>query len=408
MIPLFLMFMTVNLFGQSPDFDSYDIGEEHRLYSNILNEEREIFVYVPSGFWGMDTNVESYPVTYVLDGESQFLTTVSAIDFLSSAPMGNDKMPQTIVVGIPNTNRTRDLTPTKGIVGGDSSTIDLTGGGVAFLEFITTELSPFIDSLYATNSHRTIIGHSMGGLIVFEALLNKRDFFDNYLAIDTGLDFDNGSYYNQVIDTLRKANLSEEKLFIAKANSIPTFLDISNIEEDTSELVKLTKTNQQFLELANSENWNVNILYQDFPNEDHFSVPYPATYEGMKFLYSYYPFKQMMDYYHPSYQDKTDLVDQLKKHYQNISTQLTYEVIPMESYLNSWAYGFDYFKRPDLAIDLFDYNIELYPNNPSVYTSKGYFMLNQENNKAAIELFEKSLLLEDNLDIRTLLVELKY
>jgi len=408
MIPLFLMFMTVNLFGQTPDFGSYDIGKEHRLYSTILNEEREIFVYVPSGFWGMDTNVKSYPVTYVLDGESQFLTTVSAIDFLSSAPLGNDKMPQTIVVGIPNTNRNRDLTPTKGIIGGDSSTIDLTGGGVAFLEFITTELSPFIDSLYSTNSHRTIIGHSMGGLIVFEALLNKRDFFDNYLAIDPGLDYDNNSYYNQVIDTLRKANLSKEKLFIAKANSIPTFLDMKDVEEDTSELVKLTKTNQQFLELANTENWNINILYQDFPDEDHFSVPYPATYEGMKFLYSYYPFRQMMDYYHPSYQHKTDLVDQLKKHYQNISTQLTYEVIPMESYLNSWAYGFNHFKRPDLAIDLFDYNIELYPNNPSVYISKGYFMLNQENSKAAIELFEKSLLLEDNVDIRTLLEELKF
>ena len=68
-------------------------------------------------FGGMDDSLDMYPVTYVLDGESQFLNTYSAIDYLSSSALGNDNMPRTIVVGIPNKNRNRDLTPTKGILG---------------------------------------------------------------------------------------------------------------------------------------------------------------------------------------------------------------------------------------------------------------------------------------------------
>jgi predicted alpha/beta superfamily hydrolase len=310
-------------------------------------------------------------------------------------------MPRTIVVGIPNTNRNRDLTPTKGILGRDSSMYSTSGGGPKFLDFIVSELTPYIDSLYSTSTHRTIIGHSLGGLIVFEALLRRREHFNNYLAIDPGLFYDNESYYHQVLDSLRSANLSEENLFIAKGNSLPTFLDIEDIEKDTSEIVKLTKTNEDFLKLSRSENWNINYIFKKFPTENHFSIPYPATYEAMKYFYSYYPFREMMDYYHPAYKDKTDLVVQLKKHYQLISNQLAYEVLPMESYINSWAYGFSHFQRVDLALDLFNLNIELYPENASVYNPKereinkprlltGYFVLPDKNAGQAIFHFENA------------------
>lgn len=407
-IQLFLILITINVSGQSPDFEAYTIGQKHTIYSKILHENREILIYIPKGFWGMDENLKNAPVTFVLDGESQFLNTVTAIDFLSSAPLGNDIMPRTIVVGIPNTNRDRDLTPTKGILpGGDSTTLEITGGGVQFLEFITTELSPYIDSLYSTSVHRTIIGHSLGGLIVFEALLNKRDFFNNYLAIDPALSYDNESYFRQILDTLRTANLSSERLFIAKANTFPTFLNIEDIETDTSEIVKITQTNQRFLKLSNTENWNINYTFLDLPNENHFSIPYLATYEGFKFFYNYFPFRAMINYYHPSFRDKTDLVDQLKNHYQSISIEFGNPVIPMESYLYSWAYGFAHFGRKDLSIDLFDYNIELYPNHSSVYNTKAFFMLNLDKKKEAIELFNKSLLIKEDGEIRKVLETLQ-
>ena len=400
---IFLIFFAINLSAQSPEVSPYSIGEKHIIYSEILEEDREIIVHVPEGFWGMDEDSKNLPITFVLDGESQFLNTVSAIDYLSSAPLGNDAMPRTIVVGIPNTIRNRDLTPTKGILGRDSSMYASSGGGPKFLDFIVSELTPYIDSLYSTSTHRTIIGHSLGGLIVFEALLREREHFNNYLAIDPGLYYDNESYYHQVLDSLRNANLSEENLFIAKGYTLPTFLGIEDIEKDTSHIVKLTKTNEKFIKLSTEEDWNVNYMFKNFLDENHFSLPYPATYEAMKYFYRYYPFKEMVNYYHPAYKEKTDLVARLKAHYKLISKKLGYEVLPMESYINSWAYGFSNFERVDLALNLFDLNIENYPEKTSVYESKGFFLLIKKRDKEAIGLFEKSLELKENEEIRELL-----
>ncbi len=208
------LLLTIGLYSQeitSPV--EYSIAEQHKIYSNILEEERELLIYTPSGFWGMDDKVENYPIVIVLDGESQFLHTLSTIDFLSAAPFGNDILPRSIVVGIPNTNRNRDLTPTNGIIGKDSTSIEITGGGKNFMNFIVEEVIPFLETNFSTSNHRTLIGHSLGGLMVFEALLYKREYFNNYLAIDPGLGFDNGSYFKTIIDTLRTGDLRAENLF---------------------------------------------------------------------------------------------------------------------------------------------------------------------------------------------------
>ena len=402
-----IVLLPICLWGQAIDSQEYTIAEKHSIYSEILDENREIFIHVPKGFWGMDENTGNYPIAIVLDGESQFLHTVAAYDFLSSSPLGNDLVPRTIVVGIPNTNRNRDLTPTKGIIGKDTNSIAVTGGGQNFLKFITTELIPYLDKHFSISSHRTIIGHSLGGLIVFEALLNHSAYFDNYLAIDPGLGYDNESYLNVVLDSLRKCDLKEENLFIAKANTLPTFLDIKDVENDTSAVAEITRTNKKVQSISAKENWKINFLFRDFPDENHFSVPYPATYYGLKFFYQYYPFKEMMDYYHPSYKEKTDLVKRIKQHYQSISMKMGYEIKPMQSYINSWAYGFSHFKRDDLAIDLFDYNIELYPQNPAAYNAKAYFLLNNNKPEDAIKLFEKSLQIKKDESILEILEGLK-
>ena len=69
-----------------------------------------------------------------------------------------------IVVGIPNTNRGRDLTPTEVDIDfftGDSIQY-VSGGGNIFLDFIEKELIPYIDETYPTTPYRTFVGHSFG------------------------------------------------------------------------------------------------------------------------------------------------------------------------------------------------------------------------------------------------------
>ena len=403
---IIFLLISIVCYGQK-ETNPFTIADKYVIQSEILDEEREIYVHVPKGFWGMDQTMKQYPIVFVLDGESQFLNAVSAIDFLSSAPLGNDWMPRSIVVGIPNTNRNRDLTPTKGKHWDDPAVNTISGGGPQFLEFLTKELTPHLDSMYATSEHRTIIGHSLGGLIVFEALLEHRDFFNNYLAIDPALNYDQESYMNRVIDTLRKVDLSDEKVFVAKAKTLPTFYDIKELKTDTAKFVQTTRANSRFLQMVESETWTVDMTIQDYSEESHFSAPYPATYEGMKFFFDYYPFPEILDYYHPKYKTKNDLVQRMKDHYQMISKQMCFEVIPMESYILSWAYGLSHFERSDLAVSMFDYNIELYPQRPTVYNTKARFMSSRGDQIAAIKLFEKSLELKEDGEIRKSLEELR-
>ncbi len=161
------------------------------------------------------------------------------------------------------------------------------------------------------------------------------------------------------------------------------------------------------LRLSESEHWNINAHFQDFPDEDHFSIPHLATYAGMKFFYSFYKFEEMIDYYHPTYSDRSDIVERIRTHYQLISEKMGYEVKPMQSYINTWAYGLSHFERPDLAIQLFDYNIELYPHHSSVYNAKGYFLLNTGKEQEALKLFYQSLSIKEEEGIRKVIEEIE-
>jgi hypothetical protein len=87
------------------------VGEKQTLFSKILNENREIWVHLPKTYNDSSINPAKYPVIYLLDGEINFEYYAGMTDFLSKAPYAD--IPECIVVGIKNTERTRDLTPTK-------------------------------------------------------------------------------------------------------------------------------------------------------------------------------------------------------------------------------------------------------------------------------------------------------
>src|SRR6478609_8133775 len=126
------------------------IGTIDSVYSKILNEQRKVWIYTPGITSGYQGAPRRYPVLYVLDGDAHFHSVVGMIQQLSQAN-GNTVFPEMIVVGIPNTNRTRDLTPTHILSDPpmmDSSGSKATGGGENFVAFLEKELMPHIDSLY--------------------------------------------------------------------------------------------------------------------------------------------------------------------------------------------------------------------------------------------------------------------
>jgi len=138
------------------------IGKIDSVYSTTLKENRKIWVYTPNDDPG---NKQHYPVLYLLDGEGHFQSVAGMIQQLSQVN-GNTIVPEMIIVGIPNTDRTRDLTPThitSDLPMMDSGFSKNTGGGENFAAFLEKELIPYIDSKYQTQPFRLLVGHSFGG-----------------------------------------------------------------------------------------------------------------------------------------------------------------------------------------------------------------------------------------------------
>ena len=82
-----------------------DGAERLLLRSSVLGEERVLAVVTPASY---ARGQERYPVLYLTDGDAQMGHARATAEFLAR----NGLMPEVILVGILNTERSRDLTPT--------------------------------------------------------------------------------------------------------------------------------------------------------------------------------------------------------------------------------------------------------------------------------------------------------
>ena len=157
------------------------------LPSRALGEARRINVHVPPGYASSPTR--RYAVLYMPDGglDEDFPHVVATVDSLVAL----GAIPPTIVVGIPNTQRRRDLTgPTR--FTDDSAIAPRVGGSAAFRAFIRDELVPAIDARYRTGRPRAIMGESLAGLFVVETFLAEPALFDRWIAFDPSLWWNGG------------------------------------------------------------------------------------------------------------------------------------------------------------------------------------------------------------------------
>src|SRR5581483_4488266 len=137
------------------------------VLSRAVSEPRLINVHLPMAYQGDASR--RFRVIYMPDGgmDEDFPHVVHTVDSLVALNL----IPPAIIVGIPNTERRRDLTgPTR--IASDSAIAPHVGGSAAFRRFIRAELLPEINRRYRTTSDRTLIGESLAGLFVLETFLH--------------------------------------------------------------------------------------------------------------------------------------------------------------------------------------------------------------------------------------------
>ena len=383
------------------------IGKIDSVYSTILKEQRKVWVYVPNMKTGVQNASQRYPVVYLLDGEGHFESVAGMIQQLSQVN-GNTIVPEMIVVGIPNTDRTRDLTPTH--ILSDPPMMDTnfsknTGGGENFTSFMEKELMPHIDSLYPTQPFRILIGHSFGGLIVMNAITNHTKLFNAYIAIDPSMWYDKERFLKVTQKKLAEQKYDGTHLYVGIANTMPEGMSVEKMKKDTSvdtRHIRSIFAMDKFIK-ANSQN-GLKYASKYYGDDDHGSVPLISEYDGLRFIFSWYRFKfTRADFMEPD----LGVVQRMKQHYQAVSKEFGFKVPPPEMQINGLGYNALSQKQYAKATALFEMNIENYPESGNVYDSYADLLVAQKDTIKAIANYQKAFAMTKSEDTKQKLDQLQ-
>ena len=234
-------------FGQSNNTNKIEIGISRKIQSKILNEPRELFIYSPRN---ISAN-QKYPVIYLFDAESLFLTTVSAVKFLNYNSY-MPQMPEAYIVGIVNTKRDRDMPVPQEIE--NNKDVE------KFYQFLSQELVPYINKNFPTSGLNILAGHSQGGLFVTYAAVQNPALFPFVIAMDAPM-------------TVTK---SVEQLYSKK------------LEESCHLKYVSAEGSLGWKNTIKKSNGCLNYSQIKIEGESHETMPYKAIYEGLKLMFDDY------------------------------------------------------------------------------------------------------------------------
>ncbi len=211
---------STSLFAQTKEAPSiiskapFSIGESVTLFSESLQENRTLNIYLPHGY--AESKDKKYPVIYLLDGstDEDFIHIAGLVQFASFPWIKT--IPESIIVGIANVDRKRDFTyPTNNAK--DKADFPTTGHSETFIHFLEKEVQPFVTSQYRVSEDKTLIGQSLGGLLATEILFEKPHLFNNFIIVSPSLWWDDES----LLEKEPKDFSSERKIYIAVGKEGP-------------------------------------------------------------------------------------------------------------------------------------------------------------------------------------------
>lgn len=242
----------------------FQLGITDEIQSSQLAEKRILNIYLPEGY---DQDLKTtYPVIYLLDGSANedFIHIAGLVQFSTMI----QAMPKSIVIGIANIDRKRDFTfPTT--IPEDLKDFPTTGKSERFMAFIEKDLQPYIQQKYRTNSSKTIIGQSLGGLFATEVLFKKPYLFNNYIIISPSLWWDNQSLLGKAPELLKALTDKDIKVYV----SVGTEGKV--MEADAANLAAVLKK---------STDKNLQVTFNPMPAENHLTILHNSVYKAFGIL----------------------------------------------------------------------------------------------------------------------------
>ena len=354
------------------------------IKSAVLGEERTVLVRTPAGY---EINKVSYPVLYMTDGDGHMNHTASTIEFLTQ----NGRISDLIVVGVTNTDRTRDLTPVKSTNKNPAGELQFptSGGADNFLKFFETELIPEIEKQFRVQPYRIFAGHSLGGLFAIHAMISKPGLFNSYVAVSPSLQWENGATLQRAEEFLKNQKELKATLFVSIGNEPGAIGESFDKFKDA-----LSKSNIKGFE------WQAERM----GDEDHGSVVLRSHYFGLRKVYDGW---QM-----PRDPQSGAFAGGLKgadEHYKKLSERFGYSIQTPENLINQLGYQFLFQNKPEEAIAVFKANVERYPDSANVYDSLAEAYERGGHIELAEPLYDKARVLgEQNKDPNAAIYKTNY
>ena len=319
------------------------LGEAFALDSKVMAEARRVVVWTPPGY---DTGRRRVPVLYVTDAQAQFAHTVTTVEFLAR----NGRIPPMLVVGIFNTDRTRDLTPYQDGTPDNDKRLPTAGGADRFLQFFETELIPWVEGRYRTEPYRVFAGHSFGGLFAVHALAARPGLFNATIAVSPTLAWRQGEPSKRMEQMLLRNRELKAALYLT-------------LGEEGDEMQSGFDRMKAVLDrhAGKALRWHM-VSMRD---EDHGSIVLRSHYDGLEKIFDGWrlPLGGPDAF--------TGGMAEVDAHYARLSERLGWTITPPEATVNFLGYGALGRGKVEDALQLFRANVRNYPESPNVYDSLG-------------------------------------
>jgi hypothetical protein len=241
-------------------------SEVRTIASSVVGgQEYQLHILLPGGY---SSSTKKYPVVYLMDSQWDFplLKSIYGQQYFDGF------IPEMIIVGVtwggdkpnPDSLRARDYTPTK------EFRLLQSGGADRFLDFMKTELFPFIENNYrADANNRSLVGCSLGGLFTLYTLFTHTDMFNGYAAASPAVGWD-----KQVLSKFEK-DFSEKKI----GKPVRVYMTVGDVEMGRPQFEKFAG------EMLGHHYSNVALRSKVLENTGHSGTKSETYSRGLQFIF---------------------------------------------------------------------------------------------------------------------------
>ncbi|MDH4219354.1 MAG: alpha/beta hydrolase-fold protein [Candidatus Aminicenantes bacterium] len=358
---LFVLIMNQAFIQAQEDGDDVIIGKYKIIHSNILDEDRLLFVHLPREY--EDTQLR-YPVLYLL--------YVDIYNYFAEAAIITEKLgvtgeiPPVIIVGVANTNRYRDLLPVKTRYRSEG------GGADNFLRFFEEELIPSIDKNYRTKNFRILAGPQTGAIFSLYSLITKPELFNAVLSENPFMNPENAEFLYPKAES-----------FFKNTKSLKNFLYIKCEKDERPKDLEYVENFAKLLESEKPEGFRFEVEFRE--PSGYFIAPLPFR-EGLRALFAGHKLPENF---------QTNTVNDIIDYYEKLSEEYGFEVDPPSHMLTFEGDKLSERRKTREAIELFECQLSLYPKSLNALWRLGETYRGMGDFEKAREYYRKFLDIRD-------------